>query len=127
MQVVACIHDLLHSLCVTLAKESNNFLLTKNNITSDDDIVTRQRRLVFYSGGVSEFLSSFSMPKKLRALLYISENSFTSLNTHFNFKLLLVLSMHIPMSSSWTAVSVPKGIGNLSCLGKTSAEKCHVV
>ncbi|XP_059318120.1 toMV resistance protein Tm-2(2)-like [Lycium ferocissimum] len=117
-RIASCrIHDLLHSLCVTLAR-GGNFFLTKDNPQGDLGSVTRLRRLAFYSGGVDEFFSSYPNPKKLRALLYFSENSYpSSLKTHLNIKLLRVLSMHIPESNSRRPVSIPEGIGNLSCLG----------
>ncbi|MCD7466777.1 hypothetical protein HAX54_003794 [Datura stramonium] len=116
-RIASCrIHDLLHSLCVTLARGSN-FFLTKDNTQGDVGSVTRLRRLAFYSGGVDEFFSSYPKPKKLRALLYFSEDSYpSSLKTHLNIKLLRVLSMHIPESNSRRPFSIPEGIANLSCL-----------
>ncbi|KAM3301387.1 toMV resistance protein Tm-2 [Capsicum chacoense] len=117
-RIASCrIHDLLHSLCISLARGSN-FFLTKGNTQGDLGSVTRLRRLGFYSGGVDEFFSSCPKPKKLRALLYFSEDNYPfSLKTHLNIKLLRVLSMHIPESNSQRPVSIPEGIANLSCLG----------
>ncbi|KAH0637499.1 hypothetical protein KY289_037414 [Solanum tuberosum] len=87
------IHDLLHSLCVELGKESN-FFHTEHNAFGDPENVARVvRRITFYSdnNAMIEFLRSNPKPTKLRALFcFINDRCLFSDMAHLNFKLLQV-------------------------------------
>ncbi|KAL3329345.1 hypothetical protein AABB24_036439 [Solanum stoloniferum] len=110
------IHDLLHSLCVVLGKESN-FFHTEHNVFSDPGNVARLRRITFYSNNVmNEFFRSNPKPKKLRALFCFTEDpSIFSQMTHLDFKLLQILVVVMPRKYLGY-VSIPNKLGNMSCL-----------
>ncbi|KAH0637490.1 hypothetical protein KY289_037405 [Solanum tuberosum] len=111
------IHDLLHSLCVDLAKESN-FFHTKHNAFGDPGNVVRVRRITFYSdnNSMNEFFRSNPKLEKLRALFCFTKDPciFSQL-AHLDFKLLQVLVVVIFVDDI-CAVSIPNTFGNMSCL-----------
>ncbi|KAH0635988.1 hypothetical protein KY290_036388 [Solanum tuberosum] len=81
------IHDLLHSLCVDLAKESN-FFHTAHDAFGDPGNVARLRRITFYSDNVmDEFFRSNPKLEKLLVPRYLKEN-----------------------------VTIPSKFGNMTCL-----------
>ncbi|KAG5588458.1 hypothetical protein H5410_048892 [Solanum commersonii] len=108
------IHDLLHSLCVDLAKESN-FFHTEHNAFGDPGNVAMVRRITFYSdiNVMNEFFRLNPKPRKLRALFCFTKDPciFSQL-AHLDFKLLQVLVVVI----SAGGVSIPNTFGNMSCL-----------
>ncbi|KAH0634433.1 hypothetical protein KY290_037846 [Solanum tuberosum] len=111
------IHDLLHSLCVDLAKESN-FFHTKHNAFGDPKNVARVRRITFYydSNAMNEFFRSNPKPMKIRALFcLINDRCLFSDMAHLNFKLLQVLVVVISVDYS-CGVSIPNTFRNISCL-----------
>ncbi|KAH0637521.1 hypothetical protein KY289_037436 [Solanum tuberosum] len=111
------IHDLLHSLCVDLAKESN-FFHTEHNAFGDPGSVSMVRRITFYSdiNVMNEFFRLNPKPMKLRALFcFIKDSCIFSHKAHLNFKLLQVLVFVMSRDGSWS-VSIPNKIGNMSCL-----------
>ncbi|KAH0634430.1 hypothetical protein KY290_037843 [Solanum tuberosum] len=111
------IHDLLHSLCVDLAKESN-FFHTEHNAFGDPGNVARVRRITFYSdnNAMNEFFRSNPKPTKLRALFCFNNNScLFSHMAHLNFKLLQVLVV-VTSRDCYQHVTIPNKIGNMSCL-----------
>ncbi|KAH0637481.1 hypothetical protein KY289_037396 [Solanum tuberosum] len=89
------IHDLLHSLCVDLAKESN-FFHTEHNAFGDPGNV--------------------AMPRKLRALFCFTKDPciFSHL-AHLDFKLLQVLVV-VTSRDCCQHVSIPNTFGNMNCL-----------
>lgn len=92
------IHDLLHSLCVDLAKESN-FFHTEHNAFGDPKSVARLRRITFYSddNAMKEFFRLNPKPKKLRALFcFTKDRRAVSHMAHLHFKLLQVLVVDVP-------------------------------
>ncbi|PHT85523.1 hypothetical protein T459_07629 [Capsicum annuum] len=109
------IHDLLHSLCVELGKESN-FFHTEHSVSGDPYNVARLRRITFYSDIVmNEFFRSNPKPKKLRTLLCFTKHPcIFSLMAPVEFKLLQVLVVVIPFYLG--RVTIPNEIGNMSCL-----------
>ncbi|KAK4341530.1 hypothetical protein RND71_040031 [Anisodus tanguticus] len=111
------IHDLLHSLCVVLGKESN-FFHTEHNAFGDPDNVARLRRITFYSDNVmNDFFRSNPKSKKLRALFCFTEeypNIFSQI-AHLDLKLLQVLVVVMPQNY-YQHVTVPNKIGMISCL-----------
>ncbi|KAL3329361.1 hypothetical protein AABB24_036448 [Solanum stoloniferum] len=111
------IHDLLHSLCVDFAKESN-FFHTEHNAFGDPGNVAMVRRITFYSdiNVMNEFFRLNPMPRKLRALFcFITDRCVFSHMAHLNFKLLQVLV--VVMSRDWYSnFSIPNKFGNMSCL-----------
>ncbi|KAH0640616.1 hypothetical protein KY285_037202 [Solanum tuberosum] len=112
------IHDLLHSLCVELAKESN-FFHTEHNAFGDPGNVAKVRRITFYSdnNAMNEFFRSNPKPRKLRALFcFINDSCLFSHMDHLNFKLLQVLVVVITKNDLWSAMSIPNTFGNMSCL-----------
>ncbi|KAH0634428.1 hypothetical protein KY290_037842 [Solanum tuberosum] len=111
------IHDLLHSLCVDLAKESN-FFHTEHNAFGDPGNVARVRRITFYSdnNAMNEFFRLNPKPTKLRALFcFINDSCLFSHMAHLNFKLLQVLVVVI-FVDDFGEVSIPNTFGNMSCL-----------
>ncbi|KAH0637479.1 hypothetical protein KY289_037394 [Solanum tuberosum] len=112
------IHDLLHSLCVDLAKQSN-FFHTEHNAFGDPGNVARLRRITFYSdnNAMSKFFRSNPKLKKLRALFCFTEvdSCIFSHLAHHDFKLLQVLVVVISFNGS-RSVSIPNTFGNMSCL-----------
>ncbi|KAF3665696.1 putative serine/threonine-protein kinase WNK5-like [Capsicum annuum] len=111
------IHDLLHSLCVDLAKESN-FFHTKHNAFGDPNNVARVRRITFYSGNVmNAFICSNPKPKKLRALFcFTKDPCILSLMAHIGFKFLQVLVIVMPQNENQQLTTIPIKIGDMSCL-----------
>ncbi|KAM3327217.1 hypothetical protein P3S67_002343 [Capsicum chacoense] len=109
------IHDLLHSLCVKLGKESN-FFHTEHSMSGDPYNVARLRRITFYSDYVmNDFFHSNPKPKKLRALFcFIEQPSIFSLMARLEFKLLQVLVVVIP--HNYQRFTIPNKIGKMSCL-----------
>ncbi|KAH0637495.1 hypothetical protein KY289_037410 [Solanum tuberosum] len=106
------IHDLLHSLCVELGKESN-FFHTEYNVFGDPGNVARIRRITFYSdyNAMNEFFHLNPNPTKLRALFcFINDPCKFFHMAHHDFKLLQVLVVVI------SDVSIPYTFGNMSCL-----------
>ncbi|KAG5587391.1 hypothetical protein H5410_047825 [Solanum commersonii] len=68
------IHDLLHSLCVKLEKESN-FFHTEHNVFGDPDNIARLRRNTFYADNVmNKLYRSNPKPKKHRALFCFTKD-----------------------------------------------------
>ncbi|PHU21318.1 hypothetical protein BC332_06425 [Capsicum chinense] len=110
------IHDLLHSLCVDLAKESN-FFHTEHNAFGDPDSVTRLRSITFYSDNVMDkFFASNPKLKKLRALFcFTRDPCIFSQMTLLDFKFLQVLVVDIPQNEK-QHVTIPNKLGNMSCL-----------
>uniref|UniRef100_M1C9B2 Rpi-vnt1 n=2 Tax=Solanum tuberosum TaxID=4113 RepID=M1C9B2_SOLTU len=112
------IHDLLHSLCVDLAKESN-FFHTEHNAFGDPSNVARVRRITFYSdnNAMNEFFRSNPKPTKLRALFCFNNNScLFSHMAHLSFKLLQVLVVVTSRDRYQHVITIPNKIGNMSCL-----------
>ncbi|PHT85245.1 hypothetical protein T459_07351 [Capsicum annuum] len=111
------IHDLLHSLCVDLAKESNFFHM-KHNAFGDPNNVARVRRITFYSGNVmNAFICSNPKPKKLRALFcFTKDPCILSLMAHIGFKFLQVLVIVMPQNENQQLTTIPIKIGDMSCL-----------
>nr|Q5MLE9.1 RecName: Full=ToMV resistant protein Tm-2 netted virescent; Short=ToMV resistant protein Tm-2nv [Solanum lycopersicum]AAV87531.1 Tm-2 ToMV resistant protein [Solanum lycopersicum] len=110
------IHDLLHSLCVDLAKESN-FFHTAHDAFGDPGNVARLRRITFYSDNVMiEFFRSNPKLEKLRVLFcFAKDPSIFSHMAYFDFKLLHTLV--VVMSQSFQAyVTIPSKFGNMTCL-----------
>ncbi|KAM3357082.1 hypothetical protein P3S68_023796 [Capsicum galapagoense] len=109
------IHDLLHSLCVELGKESN-FFHTEHSMCGDPYNIARLRRITFYSDNVmNDFFRSNPKPKKLRApFCFIEEPSIFSLMARLEFKLLQVLVVVIPYN--YQRFTIPNKIGKMSCL-----------
>ncbi|KAH0634422.1 hypothetical protein KY284_037208 [Solanum tuberosum] len=86
------IHDLLHSLCVDLAKESN-FFHTEHNAFGDPGNVARVLWITFYSddNAMNEFFHLNPKPTKLRSLFCFTKDCcIFSQMAHLNFKLLQV-------------------------------------
>ncbi|MCD9558559.1 ToMV resistance protein Tm-2(2) [Datura stramonium] len=110
------IHDLLHSLCVVLGKESN-FFHTQHNAFGDPDNVSRLRRITFNSDNVmNEFFRSNPKPKKLRTLFcFTKDPCIFSQMAHLDFKLLQVLVVVMPQNY-YQHVTMPNKIGKMSCL-----------
>uniref|UniRef100_M1BUB3 Rpi-vnt1 n=1 Tax=Solanum tuberosum TaxID=4113 RepID=M1BUB3_SOLTU len=112
------IHDLLHSLCVDLAKESN-FFHTEHNAFGDPSNVARVRRITFYSdnNAMNEFFRSNTKLEKLRALFCFTEDPciFSQL-AHLDFKLLQVLVVVTSRDRYQHVITIPNKIGNMSCL-----------
>ncbi|KAH0637494.1 hypothetical protein KY289_037409 [Solanum tuberosum] len=111
------IHDLLHSLCVNLAAESN-FFHTEHNAFGDPGNVGRVRRITFYSdnNAMNEFFRSNPKPTKLRALFCFNNDScLLSHMAHLNFKLLQVLVV-VTSRDCCQHVTIPNTFGNMSCL-----------
>ncbi|KAH0634425.1 hypothetical protein KY284_037211 [Solanum tuberosum] len=111
------IHDLLHSLCVELGKESN-FFHTEHNAFGDPGNVARLRRITFYSdnNAMNEFFSLNPKPTKLRALFcFTKDRCIFSQMAHLNFKLLQVLVVVTSNDDFWI-VSIPSTFGSMSCL-----------
>ncbi|KAK4732867.1 hypothetical protein R3W88_025855 [Solanum pinnatisectum] len=111
------IHDLLHSLCVDLAKEIT-FFHTEHNAFGDPGNVAMVRRITFYSdiNVMNEFFRLNPKPTKLRALFcFINDSCIVSPMAHLNFKLLQVLVVVMSHNGSW-CVSIPNKFGNMSCL-----------
>ncbi|KAH0634434.1 hypothetical protein KY290_037847 [Solanum tuberosum] len=112
------IHDLLHSLCVDLAKESN-FFHTEHNAFGDPGNVARVRRITFYSdnNAMNEFFRSNPKLEKLRALFCFTKDPciFSHL-VHLDFKLLQVLVVVISYYDLLSIVCIPNMFGNMSCL-----------
>ncbi|XP_055813918.1 toMV susceptible protein tm-2-like [Solanum dulcamara] len=112
------IHDLLHSLCVELAKESN-FFHTMHNAFGDPDNFAKVRRITFYSddnNAMNEFFRLNPKPKKLRALFcFTKDYSIFSQMAHLDFKLLQVLVIVLSQDHHGF-VLIPNKIGNMSCL-----------
>ncbi|KAL3329339.1 hypothetical protein AABB24_036439 [Solanum stoloniferum] len=109
------IHDLLHSLCVDLAKESN-FFHTEHNAFGVPGNVSRVRRITFYSdnNAMNEFFRLNPKPTKLRALFcFTKDNCIFFQMAHLNFKLLQVLVVVTPYDCFF---SIPNTFGNMSCL-----------
>ncbi|WMV48332.1 hypothetical protein MTR67_041717 [Solanum verrucosum] len=112
------IHDLLHSLCVDLSKESN-FFHTEHNAFGDPGNVAKVRRITFYSNNnaMNEFFRSNPKPRKLRALFcFINDSCLFSHMDHLNFKLLQVLVVVISNNDIRSARRIPNTFGNMSCL-----------
>ncbi|WMV48334.1 hypothetical protein MTR67_041719 [Solanum verrucosum] len=112
------IHDLLHNLCVDLAKESN-FFHTEHNAFGDPGNVARVRRITFYSNNnaMNDFFCSNPKLEKLRALFCFTKGDsciFSHL-AHHDFKLLQVLVVVQPRKNYDFSISQIK-IGNMSCL-----------
>ncbi|KAH0637483.1 hypothetical protein KY289_037398 [Solanum tuberosum] len=111
------IHDLLHSLCVDLAKESN-FFHTEHSAFGDPGNVAMVRRITLYSdnNAMNEFFRLNPKPRKLRALFCFTKDPciFSQL-AHFDFKLLQVLVLFIFVDTN-DGVSIPNTFGNMSCL-----------
>nr|ADB85623.1 rpi-vnt1-like protein [Solanum okadae] len=111
------IHDLLHSLCVDLAKESN-FFHTEHNAFGDPGNVARVRRITFYSddNAMNEFFHLNPKPTKLRSLFcFTKDRCIFSQMAHLNFKLLQVLVV-VTSRDYYQHVTFPKKIGNMNCL-----------
>ncbi|KAF3666911.1 putative chaperone protein dnaJ 20, chloroplastic-like [Capsicum annuum] len=110
------IHDLLHSLCVDLAKESN-FFHTEHNAFGDPYNVARLKRITFYSDNVmNEFFNSNPKPEKLRALFcFTKKPCIFSQMTLLDFKFFQVLVVVMPQGCDQD-VTIPKEIGDMSCL-----------
>nr|ADB85626.1 rpi-vnt1-like protein [Solanum medians] len=111
------IHDLLHSLCVDLAKESN-FFHTEHNAFGDPGNVAKVRRITFYSddNAMNEFFHLDPKPTKLRSLFCFTKVCcIFSQMAHINFKLLQVLVV-VTSRDYYQHVTFPKKIGNMSCL-----------
>ncbi|PHT39400.1 hypothetical protein CQW23_22973 [Capsicum baccatum] len=110
------IHDLLHSLCVELGKESN-FFHTEHSVSGDPYNVARLRRITFYSDNVmNDFFRSNPKPKKLRALFcFIEQPSIFSLMARLEFKLLQVLVV-VVSDIFFRSDTIPNIFGNMSCL-----------
>ncbi|KAG5572852.1 hypothetical protein H5410_062618 [Solanum commersonii] len=111
------IHDLLHSLCVELAKESN-FFHTEHNAFGDPENIARVRRITFYfdNNAMNEFFRSNPKPTKLCALFcFINDCCLFSDMAHLNFRLLQMLVVVISTNYS-CGVSIPKTFWNMSCL-----------
>ncbi|KAK6781269.1 hypothetical protein RDI58_023453 [Solanum bulbocastanum] len=109
------IHDLLHSLCVDLAKESN-FFHTEHNAFGDPGNVAMVRRITFYSDTnvMNEFFHLNPKPTKLRALFcFINDSCIFSPMAHLNFKLLQVL---VVMSGNDISSVITNKFGNMNCL-----------
>nr|AIB02970.1 Ph-3 resistance protein [Solanum pimpinellifolium] len=112
------IHDLLHSLCVELGKESN-FFHTEHNAFGDPGNVSRVRRITFYSdiNAMNEFLRSNPNPKKLRALFcFIGDSCLFSQLARHDFKLLQVLVVVIAYDYFLSYMGIPNTFGKTSCL-----------
>ncbi|PHT85527.1 hypothetical protein T459_07633 [Capsicum annuum] len=109
------IHDLLHSLCIELGKESN-FFHTECSVSRDPYSVARVRRITFYSeNAMNKFFRSNPKPKKLRALFCFTKHpSIFSLMARLEFKLLQVLVVVIPIN--YKIHTIPNKIGSMSCL-----------
>ncbi|WMV48330.1 hypothetical protein MTR67_041715 [Solanum verrucosum] len=111
------IHDLLHSLCVDLAKESN-FFHTVHNAFGYLSNVARVQRITFYSdyNAMNEFFRSNPKLEKLCALFCFTKDPciFSQL-VHFDFKLLQVLVVVMPRKYN-DRIIIPNKIGNMSCL-----------
>ncbi|WMV48350.1 hypothetical protein MTR67_041735 [Solanum verrucosum] len=111
------IHDLLHTLCVDLAKESN-FFHTEHNAFGDPGNVARVRRITFYSdnNAMNEFFRSNPKPTKLRALFcFINDRCLFSHMAHLNFKLLQVLVVVIS-AGDLLSMRFPNTFEKTSCL-----------
>ncbi|KAH0640617.1 hypothetical protein KY285_037203 [Solanum tuberosum] len=111
------IHDLLHSLCVDLAKKSN-FFHTEHNAFGDPGNVAKVRRITFYSdnNAMNEFFRSNPKPRKLRAIFcFINDSCLFSHMAHLNFKLLQMLVV-VTSADAYYGVSMPNISGNMSCL-----------
>ncbi|WMV48331.1 hypothetical protein MTR67_041716 [Solanum verrucosum] len=111
------IHDLLHSLCVELAKESN-FFHTEHNAFGDPDNIARIRRITFYSDNIAmnEFFLLNPKPTKLRSLFCFTKDRFIfSQLVHLDFKLLQVLVV-VTAQNVYERLTIPNKIGNMSCL-----------
>ncbi|KAL3329336.1 hypothetical protein AABB24_036437, partial [Solanum stoloniferum] len=111
------IHDLLHSLCVDLAKESN-FFHTEHNAFGDPGNVARLRRITFYSdnNAMNEFFRLNPKPTKLRSLFCFTKDSCIFFQmAHLNFKLLQVFVVVISDDDLYF-FSIPNTFGNTSCL-----------
>nr|XP_025888796.1 putative disease resistance RPP13-like protein 3 [Solanum lycopersicum] len=109
------IHDLLHSLCVELGKESN-FFHTEDNAFGDPGNVSLVRRITFYSdiNAMNKFFRSNPNPKKLRALFcFIDDTCLFSQLARHDFKLLQVLVVVIANDYS---MEIPNTFGKTSCL-----------
>ncbi|KAH0637505.1 hypothetical protein KY289_037420 [Solanum tuberosum] len=112
------IHDLLHSLCVNLAAESN-FFHTEHNAFGDPGNVARLRRITFYSDNdaMNEFFRSNPKPTKLRALFcFTKAPSIFSDMAHLDFKLLQVLVVVSSYDDTLGDMSFQNTFGNMSCL-----------
>ncbi|KAH0637504.1 hypothetical protein KY289_037419 [Solanum tuberosum] len=112
------IHDLLHSLCVDLAKESN-FFHTEHNAFGDPGNVARVRRITFYSdnNAINEFFRLNPKPTKLCALFcFIKYRCIFSQLAHLDFKLLQVLVVVMSYDDFCGVMSIPNTFGNMSCL-----------
>ncbi|PHT97128.1 hypothetical protein BC332_33948 [Capsicum chinense] len=120
------IHDLLHSLCVELGKESN-FFHTEHSVSGDSYNVARLRRITFYSDNVmNDFFRSNPKPKKLRALFcFIEQPSIFSLMAHLEFKLLQVLVVVVSDIFN-PGVTIPNIFGNMSCLRYLRLERLSI-
>lgn len=111
-------HDLLHSLCVELGKESN-FFHTEDNAFGDPGNASRVRRITFYSdiNAMNEFLRSNPNPKKLRALFcFIGDSCLFSQLARHDFKLLQVLVVVIAYDYFLRYIGIPNTFGKTSCL-----------
>ncbi|XP_015170548.1 putative disease resistance RPP13-like protein 3 [Solanum tuberosum] len=111
------IHDLLHSLCVDLAKESN-FFHTEHNAFGDPGNVAMVRRITFYSdiNVMNEFFRLNPKPRKLRALFcFIKDPCIFSHMAHRNFKLLQVLVV-VMSQDGYGGFAMGNKFGNMSCL-----------
>ncbi|KAH0637503.1 hypothetical protein KY289_037418 [Solanum tuberosum] len=111
------IHELLHSLCVELGKESN-FFHTEHNAFGDPENVARVRRITFYSdnNAMNEFFRSNPKSTKIRALFcFINDRCLFSDMAQLNFKLLQVLVVVIS-ADYCCGVSIPNTFWNMSCL-----------
>ncbi|KAG5588617.1 hypothetical protein H5410_049051 [Solanum commersonii] len=112
------IHDLLHTLCVDLAKESN-FFHTEHNAFGDPGNVARVRRITFYSdnNAMNEFFRSNPKPTKLRALFcFINDRCLFSHMAHLNFKLLQVLVVVNSAGDLLSIMRIPNTFEKTSCL-----------
>ncbi|KAK6781257.1 hypothetical protein RDI58_023441 [Solanum bulbocastanum] len=112
------IHDLLHSLCVDLAKESN-FFHTEHNAFGDPGNVARLRRITFYSdnNAMNEFFRLNPKPTKLRALFCFTKyRCIFSQMANLNFKLLQVLVVVICVGGDFWGVRIRNIFGKMSCL-----------
>ncbi|KAH0634418.1 hypothetical protein KY284_037204 [Solanum tuberosum] len=113
------IHDLLHSLCVNLAAESN-FFHTEHNAFGDPGNVARLRRITFYSdnNAMNEFFRSNPKLEKLRALFCFTkvDSCIFSHLAHHDFKLLLVLVVVVQPRKFNDCIIIQNKIGNMSCL-----------
>nr|ABM05492.1 Tm-2 ToMV resistance protein [Solanum tuberosum] len=110
------IHDMLHSLCVDLAEESN-FFHTEYNAFGDLRNVARVRRITFYSDNVmNEFFRSNPNPKKLLALFCFTKDRciFAQL-AHLDFKLLQVLVV-VMSQDGYGGFTMGNKFGKMSCL-----------